>query len=119
MEVDEERPVLILTAPSGFEDAPTQVTMTTPDGRGMFLPMKRVPGGYEALFKPAQTGPHQVHVEIAGREIPKSPVAVNVESKLDSKKIQVKGLETRKLFCKRCCALCVYVNHFIHLILAR
>ena len=97
VEVGEERLVTVLTAPSGFEDAPIQLIAITPEGREVFLPTRKVPGGYEAMFNPVHTGPHKVHVDIAGREIPKSPKLVNVEDKLDVKKLQVKGLETRKL----------------------
>lgn len=113
VEVGEERPVLVLTAPSGFEDAPCQVTATMPEGREIFLPTRRVPGGYEALFCPVQTGPHKVHVDIVGREIPKSPVLVNVESKLDIKKLQVKGLEKRKLEAVLC-FICLHLSSIIH-----
>lgn len=112
VEVDEERPFMILTAPTGFEDAPCQATAAMPDGRGMALPMRKVPGGYEALFKPVQVGPHQIHVDIAGREVPKSPVLVRVEPKLDRTKIEVKGLERRKL--ESCCCVAMYIHRPFH-----
>ncbi|XP_052286873.1 filamin-A-like isoform X5 [Dreissena polymorpha] len=93
IEVDETRPITIVTKATGNEDAPCKTTATTPDGKTMFLPTKKVPGGYESTFSPKQTGPHKIQVEVDGKEVPKSPVTVNVEDKLDIKKLLVKGLE--------------------------
>ncbi|XP_053377764.1 filamin-A-like isoform X5 [Mercenaria mercenaria] len=93
VEVDEFRPIMILTKATGNEDAPCKVTGTTPTGRTMFLPTKKVPGGYESTFNPTQMGPHKIKVEVAEKEVPKSPITTNVEAKLDIKKLQVKGLE--------------------------
>ena len=85
--MDETRPITIVTKATGNEDAPCKTTATTPDGKTMFLPTKKVPGGYESTFSPKQTGPHKIQVEVDGKEVPKSPVTVNVEDKLDIKGI--------------------------------
>ena len=86
----ETRPV------TGDAEIPCKVTASTPKGQTMFLPSKKIPEGYECTFAPKEEGPHKIKVEYAGHEVPKSPVHVKVEPKLDIKKLQVKGLDERK-----------------------
>jgi len=106
VEVDEHRAISIITKDTGNENAPCKATVTTPEGRTDFLPTKKVPGGYEAMFHPLKKGPHKIRVEIDNKEVPKSPIDVVVEDKLDIKKLQVKGLEKRKSLEPACC-VCV------------
>ena len=76
VEVGEIRPVKIDTAECGMVDAPCQVTSTNPAGQVRELPLQATPRGYEAQFAPQETGPHQVAVKYAGKEVPKSPFQV-------------------------------------------
>ncbi|XP_052780237.1 filamin-A-like isoform X2 [Mya arenaria] len=94
IEVDDIRPIQIITKDTGNEEAPCITTAISPDGREIFLATKKVPGGYESTFNPREKGPYKIYVKVAGSEVPKSPVSVNVEDKLDIKKLQVKGLDT-------------------------
>lgn len=96
MEVDDFRPIKIITKDTGNEDAHCKVTCTVPSGRTMFLPTKKVPEGYESMFNPKEKGPHKICFEVDGKEVPKSPITTNVEARLEIKKLQVKGLEKRK-----------------------
>lgn len=98
VEVDEIRKFMVETQAVSEFEIPCKVTATTPKGQTMFLPAKKVPEGYECTFTPKEVGPHKVKVEYASHEVPKSPVNVTVEPKLDIKKLKVKGLETRKFF---------------------
>ena len=92
--VGEKRPIDIKT---GKPDAPCKVTSTNPKGRPEDLPTTKTKDGYQAIFAPLEVGPYKVKVEYAGKEIPKSPFSVPVEPKTDLNKVEVKGLETRKL----------------------
>ncbi|KAL4226921.1 hypothetical protein ACF0H5_014899 [Mactra antiquata] len=93
VEVDETRPLSIVTKATGKEDAPISVQSTSPSGREIFLPTKKVPGGYEATFTPREKGPHKIKIDLDKKEVPQSPLTTNVVPKLDIKKLQVKGLE--------------------------
>lgn len=48
------------------------------------------------MYTPQEGGDNYVKVEFAGKEVPKSPYHVQVESPVDETKVQIKGLETRK-----------------------
>ena len=101
VEVDEIRKFKVETKAVSEFEIPCKVTATTPKGQTMFLPANKVPEGYECTFAPKEEGPHKIKVEYAGHEVPKSPVNVKVEPKLDMKKIKVDGLDKRK------CIVCV------------
>ena len=100
VEVDEIRKFMVETKAVSEFEIPCKVTASTPKGQTLFLPTKKVPEGYECTFSPKEVGPHKVKVEYAGHEVPKSPVNVTVEPKLDLKKLKVEGLEKRK------CSVC-------------
>ena len=98
IEVGETRPIEIVTKDAGKPDLPCKVQAIGPKGDTKDLPTKSNPDGYETTYAPLETGPHKIKVEYAGREIPKSPIPVEVKPKSKDKptKVDVKGLETRK-----------------------
>ena len=96
MELDEYRHFTVVTKDTGDEDAPCVAKATNPKGQTGFLPSKKVPEGYECTFNPKVKGPHKVKVEFSGKEIPQSPITVDVVDKFEIKKIEVKGLDKRK-----------------------
>ncbi len=49
-----------------------------PRGQTAELPVRQVPEGYETILNPLEPGPHQVSVNYAGQEVPKSPFPVDV-----------------------------------------
>lgn len=93
----EKRPIQVNTANSGKPNEPCQVTAVGPRGDTKNLPTNKTPEGYETLYAPLEVGPHQIKVEYAGREIPKSPFPVEVQPKSKDAPTKVKGLEARKL----------------------
>ena len=97
MELDEIRHFIVVTKETGDEDAPCKATSTNPKGQTNFLPTKKVPEGYDCTFNPKEKGPHKVKVELDGKEVPKSPVMVDVVDKFNIKNVVVKGLDERKL----------------------
>lgn len=92
----EKRPVEIVTKNTGNPEAPCKVTAVNPKKEPSECPLKKSKDGYETMFAPLEDGPHLVKVEVAGKEIPKSPFKVDVP-KLDLNKVDIKGLEKRKL----------------------
>lgn len=84
-----------MTSPN--PDTP-KITTTNPKGKPSDLPTKKVKDGFEALFAPLEEGPYKIRVEQpAGKDVPGSPFSVEVTPKTDVTKVEVKGLETRKL----------------------
>ena len=67
-----------------------------PVGQTAELPVKKVPQGYETVLNPQQPGPHQVSVNYAGQEVPRSPFPVDVLPQANVGAVSVKGLEKRK-----------------------
>ena len=96
MKVGEKRPVAIVTKNTGNPEAPCKVTSVNPKNEPTECPLKKTKEGYETMFAPLEDGPHVVKVEVAGKEIPKSPFKVDV-ARLDLNKVDIKGLEKRKL----------------------
>lgn len=95
VEVGETRPIQVLTANTGKPNEPCLVTDIGPRGDTKNLPVKKIPEGYETLYAPLEVGPHKIKVEYAGREIPKSPIPVEVQPKSKEGPVKVKGLEAR------------------------
>ena len=93
VQVNDKRPVSIITAPVG-EEVPCTVTVTNPKNQTAELPLKKTKEGFDTTFAPTEIGPHKVAVECAGKEVPGSPFNVPVEKKVTT--ITVKGLEKRK-----------------------
>ena len=96
MKVGEKRPISVVTKNTGNPEAPCKVTSVNPKNEPTDCPVKKSKDGYETMFAPLEDGPHVVKVEVAGKEIPKSPFKVEV-AKLDLSKVDIKGLEKRKL----------------------
>lgn len=97
IKLGETRPISVVTAPTGKPDLPCRVLAKGPTGPYQELPTKKVPGGYQCLYSPKEPGNNSVKVEFAGKEVPNSPYHVNVQSDVDVTKVQIKGLESRKL----------------------
>ena len=57
--------------------------------------MDKKPDGFETFYSSNEPGPHVFKIEHNGKEIPESPLTCDVE-KLEPRKVDVKGLETRK-----------------------
>ena len=93
VEVNEKRPVSIITTETG-EEVPCRVTVMNPQNKTEELPTSKTPDGHETTFAPTEVGPHKVMVECAGKEVPGSPFNVQVEKKI--LRILVKGLDKRK-----------------------
>ena len=91
----EKRPVEIVTKTCGNPEPQCTVTAINPKKESTECPLKKAKEGYETMFAPLEDGPHLVKVEVAGKEIPKSPFKVDVP-KLDLNKVEIKGLEKRK-----------------------
>lgn len=97
MNVGEKRPI---TVTGGKPDAPGKITATNPKGQPSDVPTKKVKDGFEGIFAPLEDGPFKVKVEQDGKEVPGSPFSVEVKPTVDVSKVEVKGLETRKLTCR-------------------
>ena len=94
----EARPISIITKSTGIPDAPCKVTAISPKGLSTDCPTTKTKDGYETVFSPREKGPHRVKVELDKQQVPKSPYEVSVEPVVDLSKVDIKGLETRKLF---------------------
>ena len=92
----ESRPIIVDTASTGKPELPCKVLAKGPTGPYVELPTKKVPEGYECVYKPDQSGPNSVKVEYAEQEVPKSPYHVQVDEKVDESNVEIKGLESRK-----------------------
>ena len=94
---------MVITKDTGDKDAPLKATTTTPQGRELFLPTKKIPEGYECTFNPKEKGPHKINIEFAGKDVPESPFDVDVTAKFVIRNVQVKGLDTRELKFRKPC----------------
>lgn len=97
VQVGERRPVYIKTINTGKPEAPCQAIMTNPKGQKVNMLLQQTTEGYQTVFSPVEPGPHKVSVSFAGKEVPRSPFAVNVEPAVNVGAVEVKGLERRKL----------------------
>lgn len=70
--------------------------MTNPKGKTFDLPVTTTDKAFETTITPREVGPHKVHVEYNGKEIPDSPYTVDVMKPIDISKVTVSGLDTRK-----------------------
>ena len=55
-------------------------------------------GTYTVAYTPAAPGPLKVNVLYAGKLVPQSPIAVQVQPHVDVSKVKVDGLEPSKSF---------------------
>lgn len=55
-------------------------------------------GTYAVAYTPAAPGPLKVNVLYAGKLVPQSPIAVQVQPHVDVSKVKVDGLEPSKFF---------------------
>lgn len=90
----EKRKISILTKPTGKKDLPCKVFITNPKGAVAEIFTTLNPDGYDAMFTPAEIGPHKVKIEVAGQDVPGSEFKVNV-TKFEER-VDVQGLDTRK-----------------------
>lgn len=90
----ERRKISIITKSTGKKDLPCQVFITSPKGQVLETYPTKSPDGYEAMFTPAEIGPHKVRILVAGQDAPGSVFSVNV-TKFEEK-VEVLGLDTRK-----------------------
>lgn len=93
----ETRPISIVSAPTGKPDLPCKVLAKGPSTPYKELPTKKTPDGYECAYTPTESGNNSIKVIYAEKEVPKSPFHVDVQSPVDISKVQLKGLEKRKL----------------------
>ena len=98
----ESRPISIDTTATGKPDAPCRLFAKGPNSPYTEIPTKKTKEGYEALYTPKEPGPNAVKVELAEKEVSKTPFVVNVEAEFDEKKVEVKGLESRKFINYEC-----------------
>ncbi|XP_041349933.1 filamin-A-like isoform X2 [Gigantopelta aegis] len=80
------------------EAGPGDVAIALTDGNGRDVPVKvtdKGDGTFTVDYEPKTPGTHTVMVYLAGKEIPKSPIKVNVESSIDVSKVKVVGLEPK------------------------
>ena len=97
IKLGETRPIMVDTTSCGKPDAPCKVFAKGPHSPYEQLPTKKTKDGFECDYTPKESGPSSVKVEYSGKELPKSPYVVNVESDVDISKVAIKGLESRKL----------------------
>jgi hypothetical protein len=93
----ETRPISIVTAQTGRPDLPCKVLAKGPINPYQELPTKKTKDGLECEFTPTESGDSYVKVIYGEKEVPKSPYYVDVQSPVDITKVQIKGLEKRKL----------------------
>lgn len=55
-------------------------------------------GTYSVAYTPSSPGPLKVNVLYAGKLVPKSPIAVQVQPHVDVSKVKVEGLDPSKLY---------------------
>lgn len=92
----ETRTVFIITTQEKKQNAPCRVVVTTPSKKFVQLTnFKQVADGYSVDFKPGDEGPHSVEVFYDKRPAVDSPFDVDVIG--TGPRVQVKGLDTRKL----------------------
>ena len=94
----ETRPITIDTTATGKPDVPCKLFAKGPTSPYIEIPTKKTKEGYEAEFKPEQSGPNDVKVLLAEKEVTKTPFVVNVVAEFDEKNVEIKGLESRKLY---------------------
>lgn len=63
----------------------------------MEMPLQKTRNGYETFFTPTELGQYLMHVNFDNKEVPESPYPVDVQAVVDLNKLEIKGLETRKL----------------------
>lgn len=97
------RPISVITSATGRPDLPCKVLAKGPTTPYKELPTKKTNDGYECEYKPIESGQNFVRVEYNGKEVPKSPYYVAVESPVDITKVQIKGLEKCKLLAETVC----------------
>lgn len=95
--VGEARPISIITLPTGKPDLPCRVLAKGPRTQYKEIPTKKTKDGYECTYTPTESGNNSVKVEYGGKEVPKSPFEVDVQAPVDITKVEIKGLEKRKL----------------------
>lgn len=100
MTMGEKRDIKVLVTapakPNRFAPEPTcKITVQNPKGRNFEPKMDKTSKGFETFFTSNEPGPHIFKVEYNGKEIPDSPITCEVE-KLEIRKVEVKGLETRE-----------------------
>jgi len=52
--------------------------------------------GFETHFGPKELGTHLVHVNYDNKEVPGTPIPVDVQAVVDLNKVEIRGLEKRK-----------------------
>jgi hypothetical protein len=100
----EKRDIAVLVTapakPNRFAPEPTcKITVANPKGRNFEPKMDKTPKGFKTFYQSNEPGPHIFKVEYNGKEIPDSPFTCEVE-KLEIRKVDVKGLETREFVCE-------------------
>lgn len=93
----ETRPISIITAPTGKPELPCKVLAKGPSTPYQELPTKKTKDGVDCEYTPTESGNNYVKVIFADKEVPKSPFHVDVQSPFDITKVEIKGLEKRKL----------------------
>ena len=78
------------------EAGPGDLEINITDDKGQEVPITVNDKGdhtFNVIYNPKKNGAHTIEVKYDGRDVPQSPITVNVKTDIDMKKIKVLGLE--------------------------
>ena len=93
---NEKRKISIIPRNAKNPNAPCQIVILTPSGKPIEMPLTKTRTGFETHFGPKELGTHLVHVNYDNKEVPGTPIPVDVQAVVDLNKVEIRGLEKRK-----------------------